>query len=99
MVKNKETVFITGASGFVGKFLLERLIKDDRLKLILNCRNPEESIELRGHECSNMDLSNERSIASFFEKYHPAEFDKDKIENLVFYMDRSEFMAGLYALI
>lgn len=68
---NQDSILITGATGFIGQFLVKKLAETGNSKLILNCRNREKQKRFKSHECTNVDLSDKESIHLFFEEYQP----------------------------
>jgi len=68
---NQDKIFITGACGFVGQFLVKKLTEAGYSNLILNCRNREMEKTCKSHECANVDISDTESIHSFFEDHRP----------------------------
>lgn len=70
-VRDQETIFITGACGFVGQYLVEKLADNTQFKLILNCRNPGKQEFIKDHKRTNVDLSDLNSIDKFYQEYHP----------------------------
>jgi UDP-N-acetyl-D-glucosamine 4,6-dehydratase len=67
--KSKETVFITGASGFLGEQLVRKMIAEQKFRLILNYRN--NSAEHPETESAQVDLSDTGSIRAFFNYHQP----------------------------
>lgn len=71
-LQKENTVFITGASGFVGQFLVKRLVEQSAYNLVLNCRNKTNRFaESARISYTDANLKNEESIAEVFEKYKP----------------------------
>lgn len=72
MKKNiRETIFITGSSGFVGQALVNKLLNEGQFTLILNCRKKvckDHSAEV---EYTNMNLTDTESINAFFRTNQP----------------------------
>jgi FlaA1/EpsC-like NDP-sugar epimerase len=67
--RNKETVFITGANGFVGEVLVSSMIREKRFNLIVNDR--ERSLDDAGVTSASVDLADAASIRDFFKTHSP----------------------------
>jgi len=71
-INNKHTVFVTGADGFVGQFLIRRLINNSNYRLIVNSRfKPLHSIESKKVIRTTADLLDDDAIEFIFKKYKP----------------------------
>ena len=68
---NQDKIFITGACGFVGQFLVKKLAESKSCSLILNCGNREKQERFKNREYTNVDISDTESVHSFFENHHP----------------------------
>ncbi|HEY9114836.1 MAG TPA: polysaccharide biosynthesis protein, partial [Bacteroidales bacterium] len=70
--KPNNFVFITGACGFVGGFLVKKLLRETDFKLILNCRsNKIEEEENKRILYTSVDLQNKNEMHSMFLQHKP----------------------------
>ncbi len=70
-IKDSDTIFITGANGFVGQYLVNTLLDSSNCNLILNYRNQPAKHIKEGVVYSSVDLSNTDSIEAFFTVHQP----------------------------
>jgi UDP-N-acetyl-D-glucosamine 4,6-dehydratase len=72
MAKTKwEPVLVTGACGYVGKFLTDLLLSSGYKQLILGCRNNDRHVSTSEVVYTPMDLSDKKSIVDIFKHYKP----------------------------
>ena len=70
-IKDSHTIFITGANGFVGQYLVKKLLKEAKHKLILNDRTQANKHVKEEVVYSSVDFSDPDSIEAFFKAYQP----------------------------
>ena len=58
----QQTIFITGACGFVGKFLVRELLASTGYKLVLNCRNTTDNLPDGRISYTSIDLNDNTQI-------------------------------------
>ena len=71
-VPDQNTIFITGACGFVGQYFVELLVRTTNFKLILNCRKADKrSDSISGIKFTGIDLNDQEALEAIFKTYHP----------------------------
>jgi len=75
-IKNNKKVMITGAAGFIGSHLSERLIREGNtvyafdIKPLNECKNLESLQKNPNFNYVQGDIRDEESVSSFFQKKH-----------------------------
>ena len=68
--KNRETVLVTGATGFLGKYLVQRLTGEYRVLALGRNREQGQQLEAYGAVFCPGDFTDRKSCASYFEDVH-----------------------------
>jgi len=69
--ETQHTILVTGACGFVGKFLVEELLKTTKQKLVALCRKADRDIQIPAVTFVEGDLNDFKKIDEIFKLYKP----------------------------
>ena len=66
-IKDTDTIFITGACGFVGQYVIQDFLESTNFNLLLNCRKDPKKIKDSRISYTSADLYNADEISALFE--------------------------------